>query len=220
MREANRQRTRELFGMDVSSGRSFGRKPQRSSASNMRSGVRLGEATREFLPDALGHQVVGFARGDHPLHQRQRVVRDAEGEARGEARDAQDAHRILVERGADVPQHAVAQVGFAVERIDERSVRRPGHRVDGEVAAREVLLERHVGRAVDGEALVAAPALSLGARERVLLVRLRVQEDREILADRPEARGGHLLGRRADDDVVRSWTGRPSSSSRTAPPTT
>ena|SRR5437899_8197225 len=53
-----------------------------------------------------------------------------------------------------------------------------------------------------GEALVAAPALSLGARERIFLVRLRVQEHREILAHRLVAEALHFLGRRPDDDVV------------------
>src|SRR5438105_15505730 len=53
-----------------------------------------------------------------------------------------------------------------------------------------------------GEALVAAPALSLGARERIFLVRLRVQEHREILAHRLVAEALHFLGRGADHDVV------------------
>ena len=75
-------------------------------------------------------------------------------------------------------------------------------RVDREVAAREVLLQRHVGRGVELEAVIAARGLALGARERVLLLRFRVQEHREILADRLVAELHHLLGRRADHDVV------------------
>ena len=53
-----------------------------------------------------------------------------------------------------------------------------------------------------GEALVAAAALALGARERVFLVRLRMQEHREILADGLEAEPFHLFRRGADDHVV------------------
>ena len=61
------------------------------------------------------------------------------------------------------------------------------HGVDREVAAREVLLERHVGREARREAVVAGAGLPLGARERVLFAGVGVQEDREVLADRPVA---------------------------------
>ena len=90
----------------------------------------------------------------------------------------------------------------AVERVDDAALLVARDRVDREVAAREVLLERHVGRGVELEAVIAARGLALGARERVLLVRLRMQEHREIPADGLVAELDHLLGRRADDDVV------------------
>ena len=62
--------------------------------------------------------------------------------------------------------------------------------------------ERKSGRGYKGFTVYTAPALPLGARERVLLVRPGVQEHREVLADRAEARGDHVLGRRADHHVV------------------
>src|SRR4030095_7645249 len=66
----------------------------------------------------------------------------------------------------------------------------------------QVLLQRDIGRRVHREALVPTAALALGAGKRVLLVRLGVQENREILADRLEAERFHLLGRGADHHVV------------------
>ncbi len=150
-----------------------------------------------------------LARVDHRAHQRGRVGRDGEvGEARGEARDAQDAHRILDERVADVPEQLRAQIRLPAERIDDRPDERAvrahfaRHRVDRQVAPHEILLERDVGRVIELEAVIAGRRLAFGARERVFLVRIRMQEHRKILADRPEALRGHLLGRRADDDVI------------------
>ena len=43
--------------------------------------------------------------------------------------------------------------------------------VDGEVAPRQVLFQRHVRRGIDLEALVAARRLALGARQRIFFVR-------------------------------------------------
>ena len=76
------------------------------------------------------------------------------------------------------------------------------HRVDREVAALEVVLQRHVGRGEELEAAIAAAVLALGARERVFLVRVRMQEHREVLADGHVARGEHHLGRGADHHPV------------------
>ena len=52
------------------------------------------------------------------------------------------------------------------------------------------------------EAVITGRRLALGASERVLLLRPRMQEDREILAHRPETLRGHLLGGRAHHHVV------------------
>jgi hypothetical protein len=96
----------------------------------------------------------------------------------------------------------VMQVLGAAEGIDQRAVLGLRHRVDGEVAALEVLLQRHLGRGVDREALVASAAFSLRPGQGIFFVRLGVEEHREILADRLEALGDHLLGRGTDHDVV------------------
>jgi hypothetical protein len=80
----------------------------------MREGLCFHQAARQFLPDALGHQGIDFAGGDHLAHQRQGFRRHREiGEARGEARHAQDAHRVLGEGRRDVAHHARGEVGAA-----------------------------------------------------------------------------------------------------------
>ena len=76
------------------------------------------------------------------------------------------------------------------------------HRVDRQVAPREVLFQRDIGRREELEAAIAPSVLALGARERVFLVRFRMQEYREVAAHRAESRRQHRLRRHADDDVV------------------
>ncbi len=72
---------------------------------------------------------------------------------------------------------------------------------------------------MEGEAVVTAAGLALGTRQRIFLVGARVEEDRKILADRPETGRQHGFRACADDHVIAVGVGRPSSSSRTAPPT-
>ena len=122
--------------------------------------------------------------------------------ARGEARDAQDAHRVLDKRRTDVAQNAGVKIALALIRIDQRAVLVERHRVDRQIAPRQILLERHVGRGVRHESFVAGRRLALGARERVFLVCFGMQKHRKILADRPVAERRHLLGRRADHDPI------------------
>ena len=50
--------------------------------------------------------------------------------------------------------------------------------------------------------MVAGGGLALGAGQRVFLTRLRVEEYREVLADRPVAEGLEFGGRRPDDAPV------------------
>src|SRR5262249_3210379 len=102
----------------------------------------------------------------------------------------------------DMPEYTRFQIAFAAEWIDERAVFVTRHRIDGQVAAREILFERDLWRRVKHEAVVAGSGLALGARQRVLLVRLRMQEHREVFPDRAESGGNHLLRRRPDHDPV------------------
>src|SRR5690606_25754890 len=83
-------------------------------------------------------------------------------------------------------QHARLEVAHAAEGIDEVAVGVLGDGVDGEVAALEVLFEGDGRVGVDDETAVARRALAFGARERVFLAGLGMQEHGEIAADGAE----------------------------------
>jgi pimeloyl-ACP methyl ester carboxylesterase len=164
---------------------------------------RLQQPAGEFLPDAFGDQRVGLAGSDHRAHQRGRLGRHGKVRpACGEARHAQDAHRVLGEGRRNMPQHARTQVLLPAVRVDERAVGAHRHGVDRQVAPRQVLRERHRRLGVHDEAAVAGSGLALGARQRVFLAAVGVQEDGEVGADLAEARREHLCRRRADDHPV------------------
>ena len=170
-------------------------------------GRGLHQPAREFLPYALGNQVAGLASLDHRAHQGHGFGRDAEvGKARREARHAQYAHRVFAKRIGHMAQQLGLQVALAPIGVAERAARGPacgrGHGIDGQVAAREVFLQRDIGRGLHGKAAVAAAALALGARERVFLVGLGVQEDGKVAAHGLVALGDHFFGRGADHDPV------------------
>jgi hypothetical protein len=124
------------------------------------------------------------------------------GSTRGKARHPQYAHRILDERRRHVPQAARLDVAGAAVRIDERTVGGSRHGVDGQIAAREVLLERHLRTELDAESAIARRGLALAPRERVLLVSFGMQEHREIASHGPIAEALELLAGAADDHPV------------------
>ncbi|EWS52710.1 hypothetical protein X551_04498 [Methylibium sp. T29] len=170
--------------------------------------ARLHQAAREFLPHAFGDEVVDLAAVDHAAHQGQRLGCDGKPiEARREACDPQDAHRVLGEGRRHVAEHTGCQVALAAVGVDQRAVGRAGDGVDGQVAPCQVLFQRHVRCGVEAEAVIARTRLAFGACECVLLVRLRVQEDREVASDRQEAGVEHLLRCAADDHPVPVSTG-------------
>ena len=76
------------------------------------------------------------------------------------------------------------QIRAPAVRIDDAPVDVFGHGVDGHVAAFEIGLQGHLGRSMEHEPLVTGPHLAFGARERVFLVGLGMEKDREVLADR------------------------------------
>ena len=164
--------------------------------------VPLHQAARELLPHPLRNQRISLAIGDHGAHQLQSFRRDCEIEASRKARDAQDAHRVFGERGPDVSQYARLEIGAAAERIDDAAPFILCNGVNGQIAPREILLERDLGRGVEFEAVIAACSLAFGACECIFLVRFGVQKHREVFADRFVAELDHLLGSRADHDIV------------------
>ena len=106
-------------------------------------------------------------------------------------------------------QHACAKIGLPAERIDELALLVARHGVDRQVAAREILGERDVGRREEFESAIAAPVLALRTGERVLLAGIAMEKDREVAAHRLVTGGDQDLGRRADDDPVPIDDGAP-----------
>ncbi|MCW0425708.1 hypothetical protein NB713_003651 [Xanthomonas sacchari] len=151
-----------------------------------RRGLRRGQAAPQFLPDAFGHQRFQFAAGGHRAHQVHGLGRDDESQRRQprhEPRRAQHPQRILGEGRANVAQHPLLEIARAAIRIDQTPIGLvAGDGVDGEVAPLQILFQRHRRVGLHLEAVVAAPGLALGARQRVLLAAARMQEYREIAA--------------------------------------
>jgi hypothetical protein len=87
-------------------------------------------------------------------------------------------------------------------RIDQRATLVLRDRVDREVAAGEVFLQRHAAVGVELEAVIAGAGLSLCPRQRMLFARVGMEEHREVAADREIAQGKKLAGIGADDDPI------------------
>ena len=136
------------------------------------------------------------ARPRATMRAHQRLASPARRRSRSARRSARRAARAADPRRTPATRGAArrrARSRCAAVRIDQRPCVVARHRVDREVAPREVLLERHVRRGEELEAAIAAAVLALGARQRVFLARLRMQEHREVAADRPVAgREQHL----------------------------
>jgi len=117
-------------------------------------GLRFHQAACDLLPHPLGHQRVDLAVVDHPPHQRIGFRRHRKvGETGGEARNSQNADRILGEGFADVAEHSCRQIALPAIGVHQRAGLVLGHRVDGEVAPPQVFLQRDVRRGVHGEPL-------------------------------------------------------------------
>ncbi len=184
------------FGQHDRRGTAFGKHAEHAR------GTALHQPARQFLPDAFGDQCVGFALRDHSTHQLQGCRRDRKIETRGKPRHPQYAYRVFAERRPDVAQHTRLEVGDTVERVDDLAGVISGYRVDGEIAPRQVLFKRDIGRCVYRETLIAACGLAFRARERIFFMRFRMQENRKILAHRFVAEFQHFRRRGADHDVI------------------
>src|SRR4029078_6677892 len=169
----------------------------------------------------------------HFAHEFERLRRNPETESGSEPGYPKHPYGVFDKCLADVPQDAGLQIGGSLVWIDDVALVVARDRIDGEVPARQILLEGNFGRGVDLEPLVSARSLSLGARKCVLLVGLGMQENREIFSHGAIAELFHLFGRCPDHDKIlvckrpaepsrthsASATARPSRRSRTAPPT-
>lgn len=99
-------------------------------------------------------------------------------------------------------QQSRLEITLPAVGIDEVARGALGHGVDGEVTAREIVLERHIGGEGRLETTIAGGDLPFEAREGVLLVALGMQEYGEFPPDRPEAAALEFLGCAPHDHPV------------------
>ena len=99
-------------------------------------------------------------------------------------------------------QDARLEIRKPTVRIDQDSGRILGERVDGEIPALQVLLERDVRIRVYRKAVITGCGLALGARQGVLVLGLRMEKDRKVLSDLLETAGQKFIGCRADHDEI------------------
>lgn len=85
---------------------------------------------------------------------------------------------------------------------------RPSDGVDGEIAPAQILFEGDLRSKFHGEAAVARRDLALEARQRVFLVGLRMQEDREFAPHFAKIVTQQLFTRCADHDPVALFHGQ------------
>ncbi|AGR47986.1 hypothetical protein SmphiM12_354 [Sinorhizobium phage phiM12] len=169
------------------------------------------EATRHFfrqrlfrfLPNAIRLKGLQFAGRRHFLKQLERLRSDIEIlPPRKETGNAQHAKRVFLEGfRIDVAKHLVFQIVHAAERIDDLTIHKHCHGVDGKIAAHQVLFDGD--RRVKGafESLVAFADLAFDPGECVFAV-LCVKEYREIRANLLHAHIDHIGRSRTDPHVI------------------
>jgi hypothetical protein len=187
----------------------FGKDAPKRAAGAQRFDVDVGAVRCQrfngLLPDALRAQRLHLAGCDDVFHELERFSGDREVErceTRGEACHAQHTQRILAKCRRHVSQNARFEVGSSRPRVDDLAVLAAGDGVDGEVAALEVVFERHRRRGIERKAGISRRGLTLDSSECVFFAGARVQEYRKILADAPIALCDELVGRSADDDPI------------------
>ena len=143
-------------------------------------GLRLHQPFGNFLPNALGHQMLDFPRLHHVLQELQSYAGNREvRKARCKTRQTQYAHRVFAKCLGAMAQHTSSHIVGTAKRVDKRSRDKAaigeqcigGHRhsVDAEVAARQVFFQSHCGVGVDSKAPVARRGFALGARQGIFL---------------------------------------------------
>ena len=94
------------------------------------------------------------------------------------------------------------EIRLPTEGVGDDAVFIHRHGIDSEVAAFKILLERDGWIGVDHKPMITGPRFALGARQRVFLFGVRVQEHREVAAHLRKALSDHFLGRAADHHPV------------------
>ena len=96
---------------------------------------------------------------------------------------------------AHLAQQLGLQVALAAMRIDQLALRVLGDGIDGQVAPRQVLLQRDIGRGMHHKAFVAWRCFAFGARQGIFLARMGVQKNRKVFAYGLIAQRCHLRRR-------------------------
>ena len=154
------------------------------------------QATGEFLPHALAHQGINLAVVHHLTHQLQgfggyRKV----GKSCRKASQPQDAHRVFAKGLGHMAQYFGLHIALAAIRVDQLAgVGVLGDGVEGEVAAGQVFLERHLGCGMHHKATVAACGFAFGTGQCMFFASGRVQKDRKVATHRLKALSHQGLG--------------------------
>ncbi len=167
--------------------------------------MRFHQCATNFLPATLSGKGLQFARLCQLTHQTKRFRGDLEtqiGEARGKARHAQHAQRVFGESWRDVAQQAPVQILLAAVRVNDAAIRRLRHRVDGQVAPNQVVLQGHIRAGVESKATVAFSTLALSPGKGIFLACLRLDKYREVLPDGLVTLCEHGFGGAADHHPV------------------
>ena len=99
-------------------------------------------------------------------------------------------------------QHPRIEIAPAAMGIEQRAVGRLGNGIDGQIAARQIFLERDLRPEFDRKSAIAGRHLALEPRQGMLLVSVGMQKHRKVPADFPIFQAQQLLSGAADDDPI------------------
>ena len=94
------------------------------------------------------------------------------------------------------------QIGNAIERINDVTRFILGNRIDRKIAPGQIFLQGYVGRREYFKPFITSGNFTFRSAQGLLFVRMRMQENRKILADWTITQPHHILGRRADHDII------------------
>ena len=99
-------------------------------------------------------------------------------------------------------QYPVLEIFLTAIGIMHCAILLLGDGVDGEIAAQQIILQCHIRRGVAGKAGVTMPLFAFDAGEGILLLGVRMQEDREISSHRAKSQRQQLFGQCPDHHIV------------------
>gem|GEM_PF-5403475 len=99
-------------------------------------------------------------------------------------------------------QYPCLQICLPAIRVNQLPICCLRYRVDGQIAAQQIRLQRYIWRENKGEGLMPAPGLALLPCQCIFLARLWMQKHRKILADLTETLRQHFFRRCADHDPI------------------